>query len=148
VSFPEAISTCFRKYAVFRGRASRSEFWWFVLFYYAILFVSALVLAAADPYAFEQSSTDAASTALTSIWFVGFLSLLVPYLAAGVRRLHDTGKSGWWWFVTLIPFVGSIVLIVFLASEGERVWNRYGSPPGVQTAPPGVIPPPPPPPPP
>jgi uncharacterized membrane protein YhaH (DUF805 family) len=144
VSFPESISTCFRKYAVFRGRASRPEFWWFVLLYYAIIFVPVFVAVASDPDAFEQaSSNDEVPTALALIIFGGFLSLLLPYLAAGVRRLHDTGKSGWWWFINLIPF-GSIVLIIFLATEGDRVSNRYGPPPGVPMpvpAPPGAIPP-------
>ena len=76
MSFPESISTCFRKYVVFRGRASRSEFWWFVLLYYAIIFVPAFVAIASDPDAFEQaSSNDAVPTALALIIFGGFLSL-------------------------------------------------------------------------
>lgn len=71
MSFAESISTCFRKYAVFRGRASRSEFWWFVLLYYAIIFVPVFVAVTSDPDAFEQaSSNDEVPTApaLNHIW--------------------------------------------------------------------------------
>jgi uncharacterized membrane protein YhaH (DUF805 family) len=76
------------------------------------------------------------------------LALLLPYLSVGVRRLNDTGKSGAWWFIVLVPF-GWVVLLVFFASDGAPGWNRYGPPPGVQAtlaSPPGTLPPPPPPP--
>jgi uncharacterized membrane protein YhaH (DUF805 family) len=76
-----------------------------------------------------------------------FLALVLPYVAAGVRRLHDTDKSGWWWFISLIPF-GSIILLVFWASEGSSGWNQFGPPPGTGPAAlpyPSEIPPPPPP---
>lgn len=66
-------------------------------------------------------------------------------LAAGVRRLHDTGRSGWWLLVSLVPIVGGIILLVLLASAGEPGPNRYGPPPGEVPARPdsGTVPPPP-----
>jgi uncharacterized membrane protein YhaH (DUF805 family) len=149
LSLGEAIKTCFQKYADFRGRASRPEFWWFVLLYYI------LILALAWPFVFGRPSFDESSegtvwTLVGLLTGLAFLALLLPYLAVGVRRLHDTGKSGAWWFIGLVPF-GWVVLLVFFASDGDLGWNRYGPPPGVQAAsasPPGRLPPPPPPPPP
>jgi uncharacterized membrane protein YhaH (DUF805 family) len=158
LSFTEAIKTCFQKYAEFRGRASRPEFWWFVLLYYIVIFAPVVPLIAVgsaervpqpfDP--FDEPGTNVAAVVLGVVIAVAVLALIIPYLAAGTRRLHDTGKPGWWWLITLVPF-GSIILIVFWASEGDKVSNQYGPPPGaqaVQPAPPGSLPVPPPPPPP
>jgi uncharacterized membrane protein YhaH (DUF805 family) len=154
LSFTEAIATCFRKYADFRGRASRPEFWWFVLAYYIVILMPLVPLIAAldsksslDQTGFDESVSGVAIffIFLTS---VAVLAFILPYLAAGVRRLHDTGKSGWWWLLSLVPF-GWIVVLVFLVGEGDKGWNQYGPPPGVEpgSAPsPGALPPPPPPP--
>jgi uncharacterized membrane protein YhaH (DUF805 family) len=154
LSFTEAIATCFRKYADFRCRASRPEFWWFVLAYYIVILMPLLPLIAAldsksslDQPGFDESVSGVAIffIFLTS---VAVLAFILPYLAAGVRRLHDTGKSGWWWLLSLVPF-GWIVVLVFLVDEGDKGWNQYGPPPGVEpvSAPsPGALPPPPPPP--
>jgi uncharacterized membrane protein YhaH (DUF805 family) len=153
LSFFEAIATCFRKYADFRGRASRPEFWWFVLPYYiAILLpVVAFPFISQDSDSFNQATLDKPGTNGAVLLFglilaVVVVGMLIPYLAVGVRRLHDTGRSGWWWFIGLVPF-GWVALLVFLASDGDRGWNRYGPPAGVQAVPPapqGTLPPPPP----
>ena len=152
MSFAEAIKTCFKKYADFSGRASRPEFWWFVLFYYLVILLPVVPLIAIDAgsvnhAAFEEPGSTAAVGVFGVLVGVALLGLLIPYLAAGVRRLHDTGKSGWWWLISLVPF-GSIVLIVFFAIEGTPGWNQFGPPPGVDrlekpTA--TTLPPPPPP---
>jgi uncharacterized membrane protein YhaH (DUF805 family) len=153
VSFAEAIKTCFQKYAEFRGRASRPEFWWFVLFYYLVIFVPIVPLIAIassskhDQPTFEQAG-NAAAVVFGIVIAVAVLALIVPYIAVGTRRLHDRGMSGSWWLLSLVPF-GSIVLIVFFAYEGDKGPNQYGPPPLVQAAPappPGLPPPPPPPP--
>jgi uncharacterized membrane protein YhaH (DUF805 family) len=141
MSFPEAITTCLRKYVDFRGRASRPEFWWFVLFYYGVIFLPVIIVGLA------AQTGDAIPSIAAGLLGLAFLALVLPYLAAGVRRLHDTDKSGWWWFISLIPF-GSIILIVFWASEGSPGWNQFGPPPGTGPAAlpyPSEIPPPPPP---
>jgi len=104
----ESIQTCFNKYAEFTGRARRSEYWWFALFGFAI----SLVL----------------SRALI-LGMIASLALFAPQLAVGVRRLHDTGRSGWYLLIGLIPFVGWIILIVWLATEGEPATNMYGESP-------------------
>jgi uncharacterized membrane protein YhaH (DUF805 family) len=145
MSFADAIKTCFQKYAEFRGRAPRPEFWWFALLYYVVILVLGM------PFVFGQPSFgwDGTRWAVFGV-IIGLasLALLLPYLSVGVRRLHDTGKSGAWWFIVLVPF-GWVVLLVFLASDGDPGWNRYGPRPGVQAtlaSPPGTLPPPPPPP--
>lgn len=115
MTFVEAVRTCFRKYVDFTGRASRPEYWWFVLSY-VLAYVAALIIDAAIGTPFFA--------------LVVALGYLLPMLAAGVRRLHDTGRSGWWLLISLVPIVGGIILIVLLALEGERGPNRYGPPPG------------------
>ena len=94
-----ATVTCLTKYVDFDGRASRPEFWWFVLF----IFVGSLVLSA------------------VSFWLnlLFLLGTLLPQVAAATRRLHDTGRSGWWQLIGLIPVIGWIVMIVFLAQESS-----------------------------
>ncbi len=132
MSFPEAIKTCLRKYAVFEGRASRSEFWWFALAYYAfILLILPVLVVMGRGSTLDQASSDNAveNVAAFVVGLASYVGLVLPIVSATVRRLHDTDRSGWWWFIIFIPF-GVIVLIVLLASKGDRVWNEYGLPPG------------------
>ena len=98
MTFQESVKVCFAKYADFQGRASRSEYWWFVLF---ILLVSA-----------------AASVISPKLSALFTLATLLPSIAAATRRLHDTNRNGWWQLIVLVPVVGFIVLLVFLAQEG------------------------------
>jgi uncharacterized membrane protein YhaH (DUF805 family) len=142
LSFSEAIKTCFLKYAEFRGRASRPEFWWFALLYYLVIFVPIVSLIAVDSVGRGDQPWDEADMNVAGVVFgivigVAVLALLIPYLAVGTRRLHDTGKPGWWWFITLVPF-GSIILIVFWAIEGDKGSNQYGPPPGARSVQPAT----------
>jgi uncharacterized membrane protein YhaH (DUF805 family) len=98
-------------YANFSGRARRAEFWWYFL---ANVIIS-IVLNIIDLAIGAQ--------VLTLIYS---LAVLIPGLAVGVRRLHDTGKTGWWLLIGLIPIVGIIVLIVFWATDGTPGVNQYG----------------------
>lgn len=107
----DAIKRFFKKYATFEGRASRSEFWWVFLFIYVIEGVLNLIFRG--------------STAGSIIVGLFGLAVLVPYLAVGARRLHDTGRSGWWWLIGLIPCVGAIVLIVFWALPENQEGAKY-----------------------
>ncbi|MFD8205164.1 DUF805 domain-containing protein [Streptomyces sp. NPDC059695] len=100
-----------KKYAVFDGRARRKEFWMFVLFNAIILTVLTLV---DEVIGFRL---------LSSLYG---LAVLLPYVGVLIRRLHDTGRSGWWALLALIPVAGVIVLIVFCAGEGEQQQNAHG----------------------
>jgi len=108
--------TPLRKYADFNGRARRAEFWWYTL---AVMIVSAIVQSV-DSVAFGQPGL------LTGILS---LALLIPGLAVGARRLHDTDRSGWWLLIGLIPLVGFIVLLVFWISDGTPGPNKFGPSP-------------------
>lgn len=110
-------------YANFSGRARRSEYWYFILFNSIIsLIINGLA------YVFENtSSTSISIINLTSWMHTGIV--ILPYLAVSVRRLHDTGKSGWLYFLILIPVVGAIILFVFFITEGTKGWNEYGEDP-------------------
>ena len=105
MTFTDAIGTCFRKYVNFAGCASRSEFWWWVLFTVIVTLV------------FQRVSYGL-SAAFS-------LATLLPNIAVGVRRLHDTNRSGWWLLLYLLPVIGWIVLIVFWVEPGQP--SRYES---------------------
>ena len=111
----------FERYAVFEGRAGRAEYWWFFLANFLIGLVIQVLAGVSD--------------ALVILSLIYSLALLIPGLAVAVRRLHDTNKSGWWILIALVPLVGIIVLIVFLATDGDPGANQYGNPdPGLPAA--------------
>jgi uncharacterized membrane protein YhaH (DUF805 family) len=112
-----------KKYAVFTGRARRTEFWMFVLF----SFIISLILGAIDN--FVGTVIGANVGVLGTIYG---LAVLIPSLAVGVRRLHDTNRTGWWWLIGLIPLIGAIILIVFFAQDSQSGDNQHGpNPKGV-----------------
>jgi uncharacterized membrane protein YhaH (DUF805 family) len=114
MGFGQAIATCFRKYAVFSGRASRSEYWFFILFE-LLLYIGLIIV---DLLAF-RGSMNVFST-------LASLILLLPGLAVLVRRLHDTDRSAWWILIPFVPLIGSIWLLVLLCERGTEGANRYG----------------------
>jgi uncharacterized membrane protein YhaH (DUF805 family) len=107
-----------KKYAVFSGRAQRAEYWYFFLFYMIIYMGLSIVEGFTGLYFAE------ASIGLLSGIFA--LGTLIPSLSVGVRRLHDTGRSGWWLLIGLIPIIGVIVLIVFAVQDSMPGENTYG----------------------
>jgi uncharacterized membrane protein YhaH (DUF805 family) len=106
-----------KNYAGFSGRARRQEYWMFFLFS-AIINIVLQILASVTK-----------SNIVTIILGVYLLAVAIPSLAVFVRRMHDTGRSGWWFFLGLIPLIGAIILLVFLATEGQQGPNRYGPDP-------------------
>ncbi len=118
MTFGNAISTCMSKYATFTGRATRSEYWWFYLFTLLVQWGGSIVSA------ITMSNNEIASGLFDMILSLAFL---IPLLAAGTRRLHDNGRSGWWQLIALTG-VGIIVLIIWWASEGSKEANNYGEP--------------------
>ncbi len=116
-----------RKYAVFDGRASRSEYWYFVLFYLIIAIVLGFI--------------DRMMGTFNSAYGVGLLSgifelgVLLPAIGVGIRRMHDTGRSGWWILINLLPLVGWIWWIILAAQDSQPGDNRFGpNPKGVAPA--------------
>jgi uncharacterized membrane protein YhaH (DUF805 family) len=118
MSFQDAIRTCLqRKYADFHGRARRSEYWFFALFTFIVGAVGGIL----DAILGIRSGTYGTGP----IQGILQLALLVPTLAVGVRRLHDTGRSGWWLLIGLIPIVGWIILLVFFVQDSQPA-NQHG----------------------
>ena len=107
-----------KKYAEFSGRARRREYWNFALFNILI----AIVLALID----RLTGTFGAGRGFGLLGGLYALAVLLPSLAVGVRRLHDTNRSGWWLLIGLIPCIGFIVLIVFLVQDSQAGDNQYG----------------------
>jgi uncharacterized membrane protein YhaH (DUF805 family) len=108
MTFGEAIKTCISKYATFEGRASRPEFWWFILF--TVLLQAVLGM-------FSQLAAGLAA-----------LAMLLPTLAAGARRLHDIGKTGWWQLIGLLPLIGALVLLYWFVQPTADGANEHGEP--------------------
>lgn len=121
-SFPEAVRVCFQKYAVFKGRASRSEYWFWTLFYFLVALVQLAVFETI--YATTISETVFGLSALLDFGIA--LALVLPSLAVSVRRLHDIGKSGWNLLWILIPIGGAIALFIWSIHPGEPRTNAYG----------------------
>jgi uncharacterized membrane protein YhaH (DUF805 family) len=114
MSFSQAVNTCFFNYAGFAGRASRPELWYFILFLILLQFVAAVVDYAIGIRVFE---------------YVVSLATFLPAVAVEVRRLHDVGRSGWWLFLSLIPLVGVIILLLWFCRRGDAGPNNYGPAP-------------------
>ena len=98
-------------YADFDGRATRQEFWMYVLFY-----IGAAIVASIAGEVLHVKLLDE----------LLMVVLILPSLAIGARRLHDTGKSGWWQLISLIPFIGGIILLILFVFKGEEGPNKYG----------------------
>ena len=112
-----------RKYAVFNGRARRREFWTFELGNF-LIFVTLIVIGGV-------SRSSIAANILPALFV---LAMVIPSLAGQVRRLHDTNRSGWWIFISLVPLVGAVILWVFLFTDSNPGENRYGPNPKMETA--------------
>ena len=125
MSFTEAIRTVLSKYATFSGRASRPEFWWWVLFMVLLNIATGIVDAAfiAPTLGFEPYE-ELAGQPLSLL--VG-LALLLPNISVSVRRLHDIDRSGWWYLIILIPFIGVLVVIYWAVQTGTSGSNRFGA---------------------
>ena len=121
-----AVRSVMRKYARFRGRAGRREFWWWVFFYALVVLIASVVDGAVirpalefEPFAFDGGRP-------LSIMIV--LVLILPNLALLSRRLHDTGRTARWMLIGLVPVIGALVLLIFAAQRGEAWPNDYGGP--------------------
>ncbi|WP_227680621.1 MULTISPECIES: DUF805 domain-containing protein [unclassified Psychrobacter] len=107
---------CLRNYVNFSGRARRKEYWYFFLVQMGVVIVAMLL----DAIIFSSE------TGL--FYIVAVLGLFLPGLAVTIRRLHDTSRSGWWFLIGVVPLIGSIILLVFLASDTKPETNKWGLP--------------------
>jgi uncharacterized membrane protein YhaH (DUF805 family) len=119
VGFGEAVKQAFSHGFVYRGRASRSAYWWFVLCEVIAIFVSELLVVIA-----AAAHSTAAFVLFSIIVGIAFIYLALVGLALTIRRLHDIDKTGWWVLIGLVPF-GGIVLLIFSLLEGTPGPNRY-----------------------
>ena len=103
MGFLKSLEVCFLNYFTFSGRASKREYWWFILFNF-------IVVGLAGPES------------------VIFLAFILPGFAVGCRRLHDTGKSGWWQILVVVPIIGWIILILLYIADSETGANKFGPP--------------------
>ena len=118
MDFQTSIKTCFKKYADFSGRASRSEFWWFELFLWIAMIVAAIIDTMMLGYSFEDYGP---------IYIIYCVVTFLPAIAVGARRLHDINRSGWWQLL-ILTIIGIILLIVWWATVGENKKNKHGNP--------------------
>lgn len=129
MSFSESISTCLlEKVVTLNGRATRAEYWWYALF---TAFIEPLIYWGFVSIAYSVPSIE--NGIVKSLLAIGLVLLILcqillfcSIICAVVRRLHDTGKNGWWILISFVPFVGSLILLVFLVAKSEEGDNRYG----------------------
>jgi len=140
MNFTQSVSTCFKKYLDFKGRASRSEFWYFFLFYTLASFLIGFVIGfLMSPYG---------ESALLSVLIIVFVGLFIPALSVTVRRFHDFGVSGWMYCAFIVPYVISgfiedfqpvlaliieigtlVIFLVYASKEPNKGKNKFGSVP-------------------
>jgi len=145
MTFIGSIRSVFRNYATFTGRSARSEFWWWMLFAtltrgFLGLIYTMTMLALIMPLSLAAANNNISDAAavlgaiFNPMYFILLawdLAILLPTLAAMVRRFHDTGRSGWFVLITFIPVVGTILMIVFLVEESRPESNAWGDRPVV-----------------
>lgn len=115
---------CWQKYADFTGRARRKEYWMF----YALTMVFFVVALTVDSL-ISVATSSLFDFSFPIVFLLLMLASIVPTLAVTVRRLHDTNRSGWYYFISLIPLVGGIILFVALVEDGTSGTNKYGEDP-------------------
>lgn len=120
MTFIEAIKSGFRNYATFRGRASRSEFWFFMLFCVLAMLVASVL----------DVTLFAAYVATDGGGLLSLITLLVtilPSIAVSVRRLHDSNHSGWWYLLNFLPIIGLVLIYFYCINPDEGRENRFGT---------------------
>ena len=121
MSFGQAVSSVFSKYATFSGRARRSEYWYWALFTFILLAVAGGL----D----NVLKTTLSGQQFGWFYIVAALAIAIPTIAVTVRRLHDTDRSGWWYLLTFVCGIGAIIVFVFCLIDGTPGPNKYGDSP-------------------
>ena len=110
-------------YANFNGRARRKEYWMFTLFFLLFALLAGFVIG------ILSAVGETAAMIAIILAVVWYFAHLVPSLAVTVRRLHDTGKSGWFYLLAIIPYIGGLIIFIFTVIEGDKGDNKYGPDP-------------------
>lgn len=112
------LDTFKNKYADYRGRARRKEYWMFMAFHFTIIFFLSFLLGFMEEFGFEFIPS----------FLLGIYLLLsfIPAMAISIRRLHDTGKSGWYYLLSVIPYIGWVVVLIFTVQDSEPMQNKWG----------------------
>ena len=120
MNFKDSVTTCVAKFATFKGRASRSEFWWFYLFYVLV----SLTLPIVESWIVGLGN-DSLVTIFLFLEVAIFLGLVITFISVSCRRLHDYSKSGWWQLLYL-TVIGALLLFYWFTRKGDDDANRYG----------------------
>lgn len=122
LNFDQAVAKAFNNYCNFSGRAARSEYWWWQLFSYIL----GIIIGVLGAFFLSETAVNVLSYAVA-------LVLVLPSLGVFWRRMHDIGKSGLWILLSLIPLIGSIILIVWCCRPSEPGTNVYGDEPNMRS---------------
>ena len=133
VGFMDAVKKAFAGYCDYASRSRRSEYWFFVLFDFLVIVVVSLIFGVIFTLIGISQVVPAIVAIVELVLFFGFM------LPLSVRRLHDTGKSGWFILLGLIPFVGGIILLIFFCMDSQPETNEYGPSPKYSGSPGNVI---------
>jgi uncharacterized membrane protein YhaH (DUF805 family) len=121
MSFGQAVRAVLGQYATFSGRARRSEYWYWALFTFILLAVAGGL----D----NVLKTNLSGQQFGWFYIVAALAIVIPTIAVTVRRLHDTDRSGWWYLLTIVCFIGPIIVFVFCVIDSTAGTNKYGDSP-------------------
>ena len=135
MTFGQAIASGFKNYVSWKGRATRAEYWWWTLFIFIVTLPFNIIYNATSQGALQASLMAGDQAAYLAAlfgptyWLLVVVSLVffLPSLAVTIRRLHDIDRSGGWFWIILVPFAGSIVLLVFALLPSTPGKNRFGS---------------------
>ena len=116
MNIQEAVKSGFDHFFNWKGRASRPAFWWLYLANFIVVFIAAFI----------DGLIGINTVGGGFLYWIAIIAFFFPVLSATIRRLHDTGRSGWWWWIQIIPIIGFIVMLVFLCSASEEGKNKYG----------------------
>ena len=119
----QAFKKCLVKYSTFSGRSRRSEYWYFKLLYYLIIIIIAV------PLAFYFNDENEFNKAFNIVYLVYSLLFLIPNIAVTVRRIHDTGRSGYYFFMYFIPIIGPFFILYYCICDSQEQTNEYGPSP-------------------
>lgn len=114
------------KYAQFDGRSTRSEYWYFVLAYVLMALVIGLITGLTAYMAFDGGGPTFMLWIFGGLLILLMLALVIPSIAIAIRRLHDSGKSGWWYLINFVPYIGGLIFIVLMCLDSEPGTNQYG----------------------